>query len=72
MLPTLRGMPIPNYHIDQNARAYIERHGENAATKARQRANDLEARGDTIGADMWRRVVAAIEELHRQRNDASS
>ena len=33
-------MPIPHYHIDQNARAYIERHGENAATEAQERAND--------------------------------
>ncbi len=64
-------MPIPRYHIDQNARVYIERHGENAAMKAQERANDLEARGDTIGADMWLRVMAAIEEL-QQRNGASS
>jgi hypothetical protein len=64
MMPTdHRVMAIPDYHIHQQARAYIEAHGENAAVKARERTADLEARGDRIGADMWTRVVAAIEEM---------
>lgn len=56
-------MAIPDYYIHQQARAYIEAHGDDAAAKARERTADLEARGDRIGADMWTRVVTVIEEM---------
>lgn len=64
-------MPISDYHVHQNARDYIELHGDNAAAKAQERANYLSARGDTLGADMWLRVTAFIEELQKQHSGAS-
>jgi hypothetical protein len=64
-------MPISDYHIQQNARDYIELHGDNAAAKAQERVAYLSARGDTLGAEMWTRIVATIEELQKQHNDAS-
>ena len=58
-------MPITDYQINRTARIYSDRHGEHAVVKARERAADLQRRGDLIGADMWLRVIVALEHLQK-------
>lgn len=56
-------MPITDHYVNRSARSYIELHGEQAVPKARERVADLQARGDTIGADIWLRIIVAVEEM---------
>ena len=56
-------MAISDHYVQRTARIYSEIHGEQAVAKARERVADLHKRGDSIGADMWLRITAAIEEL---------
>jgi hypothetical protein len=52
------------------AKLVIDQRGEEAATFAGDRADQLLEDGDIVGALVWRRVLAAIEELQRgPRND---
>lgn len=43
----------------------IERHGDDAALVAAQRADELLAAGDIEGQLVWKRIIAAINELQR-------
>jgi len=56
---------IADYHVRQMARSYSERHGTNAVGRARERVHDLVKRGDSIGADLWIRIVIALKDLSR-------
>ena len=49
----------------------MKRYGAAAAVKAAMRADELLAMGDTNGFHVWQRVVAAINELERERPSAS-
>jgi hypothetical protein len=49
------------------AKLLIDRHGEEAATFAAGRADELLEEGDLDGAAIWRRILAAIGELQRER-----
>jgi hypothetical protein len=52
--------------IYATANVMVRRYGDDAAMEAAQRADQLTADGDTLGAAVWRRVVSAIEELARE------
>ncbi len=47
------------------ARLWLDQHGENALTVARDMAAELEASGISSGAALWRRVVLTIEGLQK-------
>jgi hypothetical protein len=51
----------------RSANLLISQHGTNAAVQAAMRADALLAQGDVEGALIWKRIVAAIEELERQK-----
>ena len=50
----------------------IDQHGEEVALRADQRADDLLEEGDVDGAAVWRRILAAVEELRRGRREGES
>jgi len=52
--------------IFRAAKLLIDRHGDDAAIRAAERADKLFEDGDIDGALVWRRILAAIEELQRQ------
>ena len=54
------------------ARLLIDQHGEDAALRAAQRADELLEAGDMDGVAVWRRITAAIEELRRGRREGES
>ena len=52
-------------HIDiyRSAHALIKQHGEAAAIAAAMKADAMLDKGDLDGAAVWRRIVAAVNEL---------
>jgi hypothetical protein len=46
-----------------------DQHGEDATQRAAQRADELLEVGDLDGSAVWRRILAAIEELQRGRRE---
>jgi hypothetical protein len=52
-------------NIFRAAKLLIDQHGGEAATFAAGRADDLLEEGDIEGSAVWRRILAAIEELQR-------
>jgi hypothetical protein len=63
-VPDLRPM-ISDPDIFHAAKLVIDQRGEEAATFAAGRADELLEDGDIDGALVWRRILAAIEELQR-------
>jgi hypothetical protein len=49
--------------IYRAAKLVIDQHGDDAAIRAAERADKLLEDGDIDGALVWRRILAAIEEL---------
>ena len=60
---------IENPDIFRDAVLLIDQHGEHAAFRAAQRADELLAQGHLEGSGVWRRILAAIQELRRGRQD---
>ncbi len=60
---------IDDPDIFRAAKLMIDQHGEDAAIRAAQRADELLEEGDLDGATVWRRILEAIEELQRGRRD---
>ena len=54
---------ISDREIWQAAGAMIKRFGEDAATEAAKRADELLDKGDTDGCAVWRRIMLAVEGL---------
>jgi hypothetical protein len=52
------------------ARLWLDQHGDNAVTVARDMAAELEASGISSGAALWRRVVISIESLQKMRSQS--
>jgi hypothetical protein len=50
----------------------IDQHGVEATRRAARRANDLEKGGDSSSAGIWRQIMAAIEELQRDRREGDA
>ena len=51
--------------IYRSAHALIQQHGEGAAIQAAMSADAMLDQGDLDGAAVWRRIVAAVNELQR-------
>lgn len=58
-------MPIADIDIYRSAKMLIDRHGADAAVHAAMRADKMLDAGDLDGAAVWRRIVAAIEDLQK-------
>ncbi len=54
---------ISDREIWQAAGAMIKRYGEDAATEAESRADELPVEGDSEGYAIWRRIMEAVEGL---------
>ncbi len=54
---------ISDREIWQTAGVMIKRYGEDAATEAAKRADELFDEGDVDGCAIWRRIVGAVEGL---------
>ena len=63
-----RGRPhvTDDVNIWRAARLLVDRHGNDAAPRAAQRANDLLVEGNLEGSAVWRRILVAIKELRRR------
>lgn len=62
-------MAVNDHYVQRTARSFSEIHGDQAVARARERVADLQKRGDPIGADMWLRIIVAIEGLRRVLGD---
>ncbi len=54
---------ISDREIWQAAGAMVKRYGEDAATEAAKRADELFDEGDAEGHAIWRRIMEAVEGL---------
>ncbi len=54
---------ISDREIWQAAGAMIKRFGEDAATEAAKRADEMLIEGDAEGCAIWRRIVGAVKGL---------
>ena len=52
--------------IFRSAAVLIREHGEDATLEAAQRADAMLEKGDMEGCAVWKRIVRAVEELHRK------
>ena len=51
----------------------LREHGAGAALEAAQRADAMLERGDMDGCTVWKRIVAAVEEIERtERRDGEA
>jgi hypothetical protein len=53
--------------IYRAAKLVIDRHGDDAALYAAARTAVLAGEGDVEGAEVWRQITAAVDELQRER-----
>jgi hypothetical protein len=65
-----RVFPVGSRMIDEKdiwrvARPLIRTHCEHGETVAAHHVDERRAQGDLIGRDIWRQIVAAIDELQR-------
>jgi hypothetical protein len=60
-------VPESDDEVTRIARLWLERHGDEAVPLARDMAAELKESGDDNGADMWLRVISAIEEMRKPR-----
>jgi hypothetical protein len=49
--------------VFRSANIWLSQHGDAAVEKARRRVTELQAAGDRDGADVWLRIIVAIETL---------
>jgi len=56
-------MPPSDVDIQRTAHLWIQQHGDNATTKAREMVEKMRRRGDADGADVWLRIIVAIGTL---------
>jgi hypothetical protein len=56
-------MPITDYLVRRAAQSYADTYGQNALDKARERVLFFQKNGDSIGADMWIRVIIALKDI---------
>ena len=54
---------IPEIDIWRAATLMLKRYGDKALDQSRTRIDELAADGDHDGADIWRRIFAAVVEL---------
>lgn len=55
----------------RSAHHMLKRYGDDAVARAAKRVAELQASGDSDGANVWLRIVAAINELEREKPSGS-
>jgi hypothetical protein len=60
---------ISDPDIYRAAKLVIDQRGGDAAIRAAERADELFEECDLDGSAVWRRILAAIEELQRERRE---
>jgi hypothetical protein len=58
-------MVVSEADIHRTARLHLERHGDEAVAKARDMVRNLKECGDNEAADIWLRIIVAIEVSQR-------
>lgn len=61
----LVGAMISDVDVWRAANLLLRQHGTDAALAAAQRADEMLAKGDVEGQLVWKRILAAINELQR-------
>jgi hypothetical protein len=56
-------MSVSDHEILQSASLWLDRHGEAAVIEARKMVASLQDAGDRDTADVWLRILLAIESL---------
>jgi hypothetical protein len=56
-------LAISDIEIHRAGNLWLGQHGGNAVAEARRRVADCQEAGDRDGADVWLRIVVAIESL---------
>ncbi len=56
---------VSDLDIYRSANVLISQHGEDAPIEAAMRADAMLESGDLDGYAVWRRIVKAVEEIHR-------
>ncbi len=57
---------ISDLDVYRSAKLLIEQHGDEAPIHAAMRADEFLDKGDLDGAAVWRRIVAAVNDLQRE------
>ncbi len=57
---------VSDLDIFRSAQVLIREHGDDAGIEAAQRADDMLDRSDMDGLAVWKRILAAIEEIRRR------
>ena len=52
-----------NLDVYRSAHALVQQHGEGAAIQAAMEADAMLDKGDLDGAAVWRRIVAAVNDI---------
>jgi hypothetical protein len=63
---------IADLDIYRAAKLLVDQHGADARTRAAELASALLDEGDTEGDVIWRSIMAAIDELQRERLDGEN
>ena len=56
-------MTVPEIDIFRAANLWAAQHGEAAIPEARKKAAEFHTAGDRDGADVWLRIIVAVETL---------
>ena len=61
------GAMTSDLDVYRSAHALIQQHGEGAAIQAAMNADAMLDKGDLDGAAVWRQIVAAVNDLQREK-----
>ncbi len=65
-------MTEPDLEIFRSANLFVELHGDEAVTRARDMVRTMRQRGDNCGADRWLQIIVAIEAMQQHGADRGS
>jgi len=63
-------MPVSDFDIQRLAYLFIQIDSEQATANARKMVEQMRRKGDSEGADTWRRIIVAIGELGEPPREA--
>ena len=63
-------MPLSDLDIARTTHLWIRLHGDKATVEPRAKVDELRAKGDNEGADVWLRIIIAIGTLGTPPTDA--
>jgi hypothetical protein len=63
-------VPVSDLNIHRTAHRWLQQHGDNAVAKPREMIEKMRRRGDANGADVWLRIIEAIDTVRTSPTDA--